>query len=104
MTQASADTVSTAADRLALEATIQEHQGAIYGYLCSRLAQPADAEDLTQEVFLRWYLNRQRFDGTQPVRPWLLGIARNVLLEHLKQQQRKEAAWTELCLQLEAPD
>lgn len=101
MTPASADTVSTPADRLTLETTLQEHQGAVYGYLRSRLAQPADAEDLTQEVFLRWYLTRSRFDASQPLRPWLLGIARNVLLEHLKQQQRKEVAWTELCLQLE---
>jgi RNA polymerase sigma-70 factor (ECF subfamily) len=90
------------ADRLLLENAIREHQGAIYGYLRSRLAQPADAEDLTQEVFLRWYLNRQRCDPAQKLRPWLIGIARNVLLEHIKQQNhRKEVAWTELCLELE---
>jgi RNA polymerase sigma-70 factor, ECF subfamily len=86
----------------ALKAILAENQGAVYGYLRSRLSQPADAEDLTQEVFLRWYLNRERFDGAQKVRPWLIGIARNVLLEHLKHlQNRKEVAWTELCLQLE---
>ena len=35
-------------------------------------------------------------------RAWLLGIGRNVLLEHLKKvQNRKEVAWTELCLRLE---
>src|SRR5436305_898479 len=84
MTEATADSVAAKADRLVLETIIQEHQGAIYGYLRSRLSQPADAEDLTQEVFLRWYQNRQRFDESQKVRPWLIGIARNVLLEHLK--------------------
>jgi len=87
---------------LALQTVIRENQGAIYGYLRSRLGQPADAEDLTQEVFLRWYLNRARFDESHKVRPWLIGIARNVLLEHLKHlKNRKEVAWTELCLQLE---
>jgi RNA polymerase sigma-70 factor (ECF subfamily) len=87
---------------LALKTILQEHQRAVYGYLRSRLSQPVDAEDLTQEVFLRWYLNRERFDSAQKVRPWLIGIARNVLLEHLKHlQNRKEVAWTELCLQLE---
>jgi RNA polymerase sigma-70 factor (ECF subfamily) len=94
--------VVAALDGLALQTVLRDHQGAIYGYLRSRLSQPADAEDLTQEVFLRWYLNRARFDATHKVRPWLIGIARNVLLEHLKRQQhRKEVAWTELCLQLE---
>jgi RNA polymerase sigma-70 factor (ECF subfamily) len=102
MPEAPADSVPATTDRLRLEAVIQEHQGAIYGYLRSRLSQPADAEDLTQEVFLRWYLNRERFDEAQKVRPWLIGIARNVLLEYLKQRNsRKEVAWTELCLELE---
>jgi RNA polymerase sigma-70 factor (ECF subfamily) len=102
LTEAPADTVAAKTDRHLLESAIQEHQGAIFGYLRSRLSQPADAEDLTQEVFLRWYLNRQRFDAAQKLRPWLIGIARNVLLEHLKRlQNRKEVAWTELCLQLE---
>src|SRR6202008_1217431 len=102
MTQAPADFVADKSDRLLLETTIREHQGAIYGYLRSRLTQPADVEDLTQEVFLRWYLNRHRYDQSLKVRPWLIGIARNVLLEHLKRlQNRKEVAWTELCLELE---
>jgi len=102
MTEASANSVADKADRQALEALIQEHQGAIFGYLRSRLSQLADAEDLTQEVFLRWYLNRDRFDAAQKMRPWLIGIARNVLLEYLKKlQNRKEVAWTELCLRLE---
>src|SRR5579864_7503700 len=94
--------VDREADGLALKAILGEHQGAIYGYLRSRVFQAADAENLTQEVFLRWYRNRQRFDDSRKVRPWLLGIARNVLLEHLKRvQNRKEMAWTELCLHLE---
>jgi RNA polymerase sigma-70 factor (ECF subfamily) len=85
-----------------LQSVLHEHQGAIYGYLRSRLVQAADAEDLTQEVFLRWHQTRHRFDPTQRLRPWLLGIARLVLLEHLKRvQNRKEVAWTELCLELE---
>src|SRR5580704_14055335 len=102
MTEATADSGTERAGRLTLETIILEHQGAIHGYLRSRLSQPADAEDLTQEVFLRWYLNQQRYDPSQKLRPWLIGIARNVLLEHLKRlQNRKEVAWTELCLQLE---
>jgi RNA polymerase sigma-70 factor (ECF subfamily) len=90
------------ADQAILKAILDEHQGAIYGYLRSRVFQAADAEDLTQEVFLRWYVHRQRFDNSRKLRPWLLGIARNVLLEHLKRtQNRKEVAWTKLCLHLE---
>ncbi len=89
-------------DREAFEFLVRRHQGAVYGYLRARLLQPSDADDLTQEVFLRCYLGRARFDSGQLVRPWLIGIARNLLREHVRKiNRRKEVGWTELCLELE---
>lgn len=89
-------------DRDAFAQIVRNHQGAVYGYLRARLLQVNDAEDLTQEVFLRCYLARARFDNTNLLRPWLLGIARNILREHIRKlKRRKEVAWTELCLELE---
>ena len=89
-------------DRAAFEALIVQHQSAVYGFLRARLQQHSDAEDLTQEVFLRFYLARARFDTTQLIRPWLLGIARNLLREHTRKTKRiRQTAWTELCLELE---
>jgi RNA polymerase sigma-70 factor, ECF subfamily len=89
-------------DRLAFAAIIQRHQSAIYGYLRSRLLEPADAEDLSQEVFLRCYVSPARFDHSAMIRPWLIGIARNLLREHVRRvKRRREVAWTELCLELE---
>ncbi len=89
-------------DRDAFEAIVEANQAAVFGYLRARLFQPNDAEDLTQEVFLRFYLTRARFDSANLVRPWLLGIARNLLKEHARKlRRRKEVAWTELCLELD---
>ena len=89
-------------DREAFEALVGRHQRAVYGYLRARLFQPDDAEDLTQEVFLRFYTTRARFDSANLVRPWLLGIARNILKEHARStKRRKEVAWTELGLELD---
>jgi RNA polymerase sigma-70 factor (ECF subfamily) len=89
-------------DQDAFEAIVTAHQGPVYGYLRARLFQPNDAEDMTQEVFLRFYLTRARFDSSNLVRPWLLGIARNLLKEHARKlRRRKEVAWTELCLELD---
>ncbi len=89
-------------DRAAFEEVVARHQSAIYGYLRARLVQPNDADDLTQETFLRCYEARARFDSTALVRPWLIGIARNLLREHVRRvRRRKEVAWTELCLELE---
>ena len=89
-------------DRAAFELIVTRHQGPVYGYLRARLLQPNDAEDLTQEVFLRCYEARARFDTSSLIRPWLFGIARNLLREHVRRvKRRKEVGWTELCLELE---
>ncbi len=90
-------------DRAAFEAIVGENQRAIYGFLRARLLQPEDADDLAQEVFLRFYQSRAKFDTSQLIRPWLLGIARNLLREHIRElKRRKEVGWTELCLELDA--
>lgn len=46
--------------------------------LCQRLlTHTHDAEDVTQEVFLRVFRSLNRWDCTRPLRPWVLGIAVN---------------------------
>ena len=90
-------------DRNAFALVVERNQRSIYGYLRARLQQASDADDMTQEVFLRFYLTQARFDSTALIRPWLLGIARNLLREHVRDvKRRKEVAWTELCLDLES--
>jgi RNA polymerase sigma-70 factor, ECF subfamily len=90
-------------DKKAFTALVEVYQHTVYGFLRARLLEPADAEDLCQEVFLRCYLGREKLARANAVGSWLVGIARNVLREHIKKQQRrKEVAWTELCLELDA--
>lgn len=89
-------------DRTAFESVVRAHQGAVYGYLRARVAHPADAEDLTQEVFLRTFRGRKHYDPAQPLRPWLLGFARNTLREYVRlNRRRREVGYTEMCLELE---
>ena len=90
-------------DKKAFSALVELYQHTVYGYLRARLLEPADAEDLCQEVFLRLYLGREKLSRASAVGSWLVGIARNVLREHVKKQhRRREVAWTELCLELDA--
>src|SRR3712207_400102 len=61
----------------------------VYGYFYHRLgAEPALAEDLTQDTFLAAVAELKR--GTMVVAPipWILGIARHKLLDHLRRQRR----------------
>ncbi len=90
-------------DRAAFAEIVERNESAVFGFLRARLAQPNDAEDMTQEVFLRFFTSRARFDTSNMLRPWLLGIARNVLREHVrKRRRRKETIWTEMCLEIES--
>lgn len=89
-------------DRRAFAEIYARHHAAVFGYFRARTFDANDAEDLAQEVFLRAYGAMARFDSTQPVRPWLMGIGRNVLREHVRKHgRRKEVSWTELCIELE---
>lgn len=90
-------------DRDAFEELVRMHQAAVYGFLRARLLEPADAEDLCQEVFLRCYTGKVRIENKAALRPWLLGVARNVLREHVRKvRRRREIAWTETALELDA--
>ena len=44
-----------------------------------------DAEDLTQESFLRAYKALHRFDLSKPFKPWILKIASNLTINRLKE-------------------
>ncbi len=90
-------------DGAAFADTYRRHHAAVHGYLRARLLNTSDAEDLVQEVFLRAYNGLHKFREGTNMRPWLIGIARNVLREHIRRvRKRKEIAWAELCLELES--
>jgi RNA polymerase sigma factor (sigma-70 family) len=64
------------------------HAEGIYRYAARRLGQQA-AADVMSEVFLAAFRNRRRYDtGRQDARPWLYGIAVNVISEHQRAQRR----------------
>jgi RNA polymerase sigma-70 factor (ECF subfamily) len=60
------------------ERLYREHAPAVYRYALALLANPADAEDVTQTTFLNAYRAFER--GERPRRPhdWLIAIAHNV--------------------------
>jgi RNA polymerase sigma factor (sigma-70 family) len=72
---------------------LRQHSLAIHAYLARRGGRDA-ADDLLGDVLLRAYAARLRYDERWPdPRPWLYGIARNVLREHWRRAgQGGEAA------------
>lgn len=71
----------------------ERHHHAIWGYL-ARLAGPDVADDLTGEVFVVAFVQRDRFNPSQgQVRSWLYGIATNKLHNRFRSDSRAKRAF-----------
>ncbi|MCX7571763.1 RNA polymerase sigma factor [Tumebacillus sp. DT12] len=51
----------------------------VYNFVAYTVGRSQDAEDLTQEVFVKAYRGLARFRGDSEVRTWLFAIARNTV-------------------------
>jgi RNA polymerase sigma-70 factor (ECF subfamily) len=71
----------------------------IFGRLYRWLGDRAEAEDMTQEVFLRLYRYRERYQPRARFATWLFHITRNVARNALRSRRRRRP-----CLHLDALD
>lgn len=68
---------------------VRAHQAAVRWYLVRCLRDAAAADDLAQEVFLCAYQNLASCRSMGNLRGWLLGIARNMALQHVRSEVRR---------------
>lgn len=60
----------------------------VYGYVLSVVRDPHDAEDVTQHVFLKLIGVIHKYEPREvPFTSWLLRVARNAALDHLRQRR-----------------
>src|SRR5689334_19939920 len=68
------------------------HWDAIHRYVVRRLG-PEVAEDVSAETFIVAFRARARYDRPRPdARPWLFGIATNLIGEHRRVEHRRQRA------------
>lgn len=54
------------------------------GYLASRTKSNDDAEDLFQELFIRFYKQTQKESVIENIKPWLYRVAKNLLTDYYR--------------------
>ncbi|HVE69628.1 MAG TPA: sigma-70 family RNA polymerase sigma factor [Solirubrobacteraceae bacterium] len=76
-------------DREAFAALYLRYFDRVYGYLRMSLRDRDEAEDLTQQVFLKAldHLDTYEVAPHRSFRPWLFRIARNLLIDHVKKHR-----------------
>ena len=73
----------------AIQLLVGRFQAEVYG-LCVRLLNHRhDAEDVTQEVFLRVFRSLRGWDPARPLKPWVMGITVNRCRTWLAQRARR---------------
>ncbi len=62
----------------------------VYRYVAGRVRSTQDAEDVTEEVFLRLVANLKRYEWRGlPFGAWVFRIARNEVVSHVRRQRRR---------------
>jgi len=74
-------------NRLAFDQLIDRYQGDIHRMIYYRIRARMDAEDLTQDVFIRAYRSISRLREPQRFRGWLYTIAVNRVNDYLRKKR-----------------
>jgi RNA polymerase sigma-70 factor (ECF subfamily) len=76
-------------DPQATRLLVERYHGFVFALCYRMLSHREDAEDVTQETFLRALRALSGFDSTRPFRPWLLEIAANRCRTALSSRARR---------------
>ena len=75
-------------DEQAFRTLVERYEGAVAATVIGMLGPGADADDVGQEVFVRFYRSLARFRGEAAVKTYLTRIAINQSLNALKRRRR----------------
>jgi RNA polymerase sigma-70 factor, ECF subfamily len=81
-------------DAESFELLLRRHRAPLVNYFCRMVQDRGLAEDLAQEVFLRVYRARHRYEAEARFTTWLYRIATNLALNAIR-DRKPVAAWAE---------
>jgi RNA polymerase sigma-70 factor (ECF subfamily) len=75
------------------QSIFEANKDVVYGFAWRMTGSPEMAEDIAQDCFVQLLRSPGHYDRTRgPIRAWLLGVARNLILK----RWRAEGRWTSL--------
>jgi RNA polymerase sigma-70 factor (ECF subfamily) len=76
-------------EREAFAALVDAYKGAIFNLAFRMTGSHQDADDLSQETFIRTYRNLRQFDPRKRFFTWIYTIGLNLIRNHLKKHGRE---------------
>lgn len=90
-------------NKAAFNAHYRAHYHQVFG-LCRRmLGNTQDAEDATQEVFMKGYRSYAHYRQHRPFGPWINSIASNYCIDLLRRRKRLTAVFADIDTESEEP-
>lgn len=65
-----------------------EYRSALKGFLHKRISNPADVDDLLQDILLKTHTHLDELQSADSIRGWLFAVARNATIDHYRKQGR----------------
>jgi RNA polymerase sigma-70 factor, ECF subfamily len=90
-----------AGDESAFSYLVQKYRRPMIGFMYRLCHNPATAEELAQEVFLRVYRSRTSYEASAKFTTWLYRIATNLAVNHARDTRHERAENT---VRLDEPD
>ncbi|MBY0433829.1 MAG: RNA polymerase sigma factor [Cyclobacteriaceae bacterium] len=93
-------------DAQAFKELVVRHEGKVAGVVHSMLGATPEAEDVGQDVFIRFYQALDKFKGESAVSTYLIRIAINLSLNEIKRRKRRFSLFAkeEEASEVKAPD
>ncbi|MDW8368355.1 MAG: sigma-70 family RNA polymerase sigma factor [Abditibacteriales bacterium] len=84
-----------AGDRTAFNELVSRHYRGIYRLTLRQVGNLTDAEDLTQETFVKAYAALAQFNMAQKFTTWLYAIAVHLCIDHARKRRVPTVSWEE---------
>lgn len=89
---------------MTFQETYDEHKKAVFNLSLQYVQNVEDAEEVTQDVFVKVYENISRFRNEASVRTWIYRITINQSLDYLKAKKRRKRAFLSGIIRMDDAD